>query len=113
MSYTKGPWELSSMAIWAKSPWNARVIIARVMAHSEMNGLDFAADAKLMTASPLLLEAAKAALVFAEQELEQRQQSNDAAYISKAADVVERLQNAIDTAEGVVREEAENEWSDA
>lgn len=113
MSYTKGPWELSSMAIWAISPWNARVMIARVLVHSEMNGLDFAADGKLMTASPLLLEAAKKALVFAEEELEQRQQSHDAAYISKAADVVERLQDAIDTAEGVEREEEHNEWEDA
>lgn len=57
--HTPGPWELSegNTSLWAKSPWNARVRIAEIKRHSPMNGIDSDANARLIAASPELLEA--------------------------------------------------------
>lgn len=58
-AHTPGPWSVSAGSIWATSQWGARVRIAPVDSHSPMNGIDSAANARLIAAAPDLLAAAK------------------------------------------------------
>lgn len=53
--YLPGPWEVAAGDVWATSPWNARVRIASVTQFSPMNGVDSAANARLIAAAPELL----------------------------------------------------------
>jgi len=53
--FTAGPWEASKGAIWAISPWNARVCIASATTFSPMNAIDTEANARLIAAAPELL----------------------------------------------------------
>lgn len=49
------PWEFSSSAIWAISPWNARITIAHVHTFSATNGISSEANGRLIAAAPELL----------------------------------------------------------
>jgi len=66
--HTPGPWEASSLGIWAKSPWNARVCLAQAHNFSPMNKVDSAANARLMAAAPDLLDALKAVVSVADRK---------------------------------------------
>jgi hypothetical protein len=54
--HTPGPWEVSGDGIWGSSPFNARVKLATVTVFSPMNRIDWLANAKLIAASPKMLE---------------------------------------------------------
>ena len=62
--FTQGPWEVSesNTSIWGISPWNARVRLANVIKHSEMNGIDYAANARLIAASPRMFDVLQLAI---------------------------------------------------
>ena len=54
-----GPYDLSGDAIWAGSPWGAKVRLATMTIHSPMNGIDWKATGTLFAASWDLLRAAQ------------------------------------------------------
>ncbi len=55
--HTPGPWELSEgdTSLWAKSPLGARVRISNIIKHLPINGINHAANARLIAAAPELL----------------------------------------------------------
>lgn len=57
--HTPGPWELSEgdTSLWAKSPLGARVRISNIIKHAPINGINHAANARLIAAAPDLLAA--------------------------------------------------------
>ena len=95
MTHTPGPWEYSGGGIWGRSPWNARVRLADITFHNSINGIASDANGQLMAAAPILLDAAKTALAFAEYELELRKPSCDPEYIKYAQTAVDELTAAI------------------
>lgn len=60
--HTPGPWELSEgdTSLWAKSPLGARVRISNIIKHAPINGINHAANARLIAAAPELLTIAVA-----------------------------------------------------
>lgn len=54
-----GPYEYSGGAIWATSPWNARVRLCTITYHAALNGIDNDAQARLFAAAPMLAAAVR------------------------------------------------------
>ncbi len=89
-----GPWELSEgdTSLWAKSPLGARVRISNIIKHSPMNGINHAANARLIAAAPDLLAALEDLL---ENLDETRLGTMPGDVFSNMRDTVERAKEAI------------------
>lgn len=52
MPFIAESWTFSNDGVWGISPWNAKVLLASVVVHSSLNGLDWKAHGRLMAAAP-------------------------------------------------------------